>query len=146
MFFSEKNRKSSLYRAFSALLVFTFIFTGIIPPSHGQSVPQTVLSLPVPGTMLSSSNAFYPVLVKGIEIHPKNPLMFDFILDTGDTNLNDEQFRQESSKLVKYFLAALTVPEEAMWVNLSPYEKNRIIPDSFGKTEMGRDLLLKITF
>ncbi|HNV23434.1 MAG TPA: response regulator [Candidatus Omnitrophota bacterium] len=28
-----------------------------------------------------------------------------------------------------------------MWVNLSPYEKNRIIPESFGLTEMGRDLL-----
>ena len=28
-----------------------------------------------------------------------------------------------------------------MWVNLSPYEENRIIPESFGQTEMGRDLL-----
>ena len=29
----------------------------------------------------------------------------------------------------------------AQWVNLSPYEKGRIIKDNFGKTEMGRDLL-----
>jgi len=28
-----------------------------------------------------------------------------------------------------------------MIINLSPYEKNRIIKDNFGKTEMGRDLL-----
>ena len=28
-----------------------------------------------------------------------------------------------------------------MWVNLSPYEKDRIVPQSFGQTEMGRDLL-----
>jgi hypothetical protein len=28
-----------------------------------------------------------------------------------------------------------------MWVNLSPYEKDRIVPESFGQTEMGRDLL-----
>ena len=28
-----------------------------------------------------------------------------------------------------------------MIINLSPYEKNRIVPDSFGQTEMGRDLL-----
>ena len=47
----------------------------------------------------------------------------------------------ESSKLIKYFLAALTTPENEMWVNLSPYEKDRIIPDAFGITEMGRDLL-----
>jgi len=28
-----------------------------------------------------------------------------------------------------------------LWVNLSPYEKDRVIPSSFGLTEMGRDLL-----
>jgi hypothetical protein len=38
-------------------------------------------------------------------------------------------------------LASLTVPDNEQWVNLSPYEKDRIISDSFGKTEMGRDLL-----
>ena len=45
------------------------------------------------------------------------------------------------SKLIKYFLASLTIPEKDLWVNLSPYEKDRIIPQSFGLTEMGRDLL-----
>ena len=28
-----------------------------------------------------------------------------------------------------------------MIINLSPYEKNRISPENFGQTEMGRDLL-----
>ncbi|MBF0122582.1 MAG: hypothetical protein HQL21_04120, partial [Candidatus Omnitrophica bacterium] len=44
-------------------------------------------------------------------------------------------------RLIKYFLASITVPEKDLWVNLSPYEKDRIIPDAFGVTEMGRDLL-----
>jgi len=35
----------------------------------------------------------------------------------------------------------LTIPENELWVNLSPYERNRIIPKNFGLTEMGRDLL-----
>ena len=35
----------------------------------------------------------------------------------------------------------MTIPEKDLWVNLSPYEKDRIIPQSFGLTEMGRDLL-----
>ncbi|OGX18548.1 MAG: hypothetical protein A2Y04_03550 [Omnitrophica WOR_2 bacterium GWC2_45_7] len=43
--------------------------------------------------------------------------------------------------MVKYFMASLTVPEEEMWVNLSPYEEDRIVPQGFGDTEMGRDLL-----
>ena len=45
------------------------------------------------------------------------------------------------SKLIKYFLAAFNIPDQDQWVNLSPYEKGRIIKDDFGKTEMGRDLL-----
>ena len=36
---------------------------------------------------------------------------------------------------------SLTIPEKDLWVNLSPYEKDRVIPKSFGLTEMGRDLL-----
>jgi len=35
----------------------------------------------------------------------------------------------------------LAVPDDNQWVNLSPYEKDRIIKEDFGKTEMGRDLL-----
>ena len=42
---------------------------------------------------------------------------------------------------MKYFLTALTIPEDDLWVNLSPYEKGRIIQDNFGQTLMGRDLL-----
>ena len=56
-------------------------------------------------------------------------------------NPDQEQLKQESTKLIKYFLASLTIPEKDLWVNLSPYEKDRIIPQSFGLTEMGRDLL-----
>ncbi|MBF0569333.1 MAG: hypothetical protein HQL18_00960, partial [Candidatus Omnitrophica bacterium] len=47
----------------------------------------------------------------------------------------------EYEKLIKYFLASLTIPNSDMWVNLSPHESNRIIPDNFAETEMGRDLL-----
>ena len=49
--------------------------------------------------------------------------------------------KEEYKSLVKYFLASLAIPDDDQWVNLSPYEKGRIIKDNFGKTEMGRDLL-----
>ena len=62
-------------------------------------------------------------------------------LISGDSKLSDDAIKNESSKLIKYFLASLTIPEKDLWVNLSPYEKDRIIPQSFGLTEMGRDLL-----
>src|SRR5208337_4713259 len=86
-----------------------------------------------------------------------NPFHFDFILDKGDGVIarsdpqtsgagatkqsQQEQLKQEATKLIKYFLASLTIPENDLWVNLSPYEKNRIVPNAFGLTEMGRDLL-----
>src|SRR6266481_6111564 len=37
--------------------------------------------------------------------------------------------------------APLLLPKPGTMVHLSPYEKDRIVPDSFGQTEMGRDLL-----
>ena len=49
--------------------------------------------------------------------------------------------KDEASKLVKYFLASLTIPEKDMWVNLSPYQHDRIITQEFGITEMGKDML-----
>jgi len=97
--------------------------------------------LPAPGVMVPLSPVFAPPILKGIKVHPDNPFRFDFILDRGDSELNKDQIKDESNKLIKYFLASLTIPEKDLWVNLSPYEKDRIVPQSFGLTEMGRDLL-----
>ncbi len=96
------------------------------------------LTLPAPGTMVHLSPTFNPSFLTGIKVHPDNPLRFDFIVDQGS---NRSVTKEESAKLVKYFLASLTTPEKDIWVNLSPYEKDRIVPESFGHTEMGRDLL-----
>ncbi len=105
------------------------------------SWPGAALGLPAPGAMIYPTPAFNPPLIKGLTIYPDNPFQFDFIVDTGDDHLQGKALETESNRLIKYFLASLTVPEDEMWVNLSPYEKNRIIPAGFGQTEMGRDLL-----
>lgn len=91
--------------------------------------------------MVNLSPGFTPALLKGIVVHPENPLTFDFIVYKGDRLLTAAQKSQEYTKLIKYFLASLAIPDDDQWVNLSPYEKHRIIKDDFGKTEMGRDLL-----
>ncbi|MBF0479757.1 MAG: hypothetical protein HQL26_09770, partial [Candidatus Omnitrophica bacterium] len=74
-------------------------------------------------------------------VDPKNPLQFNFLIDRGQEKMQGEPFKAESLKLIKYFLASLTIPEKELWVNLSPYEKDRMINEKFGQTEMGRDLL-----
>ncbi|MBF0512245.1 MAG: hypothetical protein HQL13_07975, partial [Candidatus Omnitrophica bacterium] len=104
--------------------------------------------LPKPGSMVLFSQPIHPPILKGLKVYPDNPFRFDFVLDKGDrgvrpeeAGIQNQQQKNEVTKLIKYFLASITVPQEDLWVNLSPYEKNRIIPHSFGLTEMGRDLL-----
>jgi len=140
---------------FVLLLSFIFNSLGPLPLAEAQE-----FRLPAPGGMVSLSPAYNPAILKGIKVNPNNPFQFNFILDKGNRynrhpeqrsscrtfagcseGSQQEQLKTEATRLIKYFLASLTIPENDLWVNLSPYEKNRIIPQSFGLTEMGRDLL-----
>src|SRR6202142_1616612 len=131
----------------SILILLCFLATSTIGPNP---VFAQEFRLPTPGVMVHLSPEFNPPILKGIKVHPDNPFKFDFILDRGDSlplvgrvreGGKQEQLKQQATKLIKYFLASLTIPEKDLWVNLSPYEKNRIVPNAFGRTEMGRDLL-----
>lgn len=122
----------------------TLITIFLISSPNYSFVYASGLSLPVlpkPGDMIGLSQDFIPAMLKGMVINPENPLQFDFLIDAGDSSFTAIDKAAEYKKLVKYFLAALTVPNHEQWVNLSPYEKDRIVGDTFGQTEMGRDLL-----
>lgn len=130
-------------RCFAAILIPIFAFQFVCPPAvHAEAgVTASVLGLPVPGTMVSRSQGYTPALIKGIRPDPENPLQMNFIIESGDSRIEGEAFNQEARKLIKYFLTALTVPPKELWVNLSPVEKDRLIPEGLGETEMGRDML-----
>ena len=124
----------------SIVIAAVFVLTSIeIPQVHAGQV--TVLLMPHPGDRVELSSAYIPAHLTGLIIHPDNPLKFDFLVHKGEGRLDEDQKKLEYKKLVKYFLASLTIPDIDQWVNLSPYEHNRIIKDNFGTTEMGRDLL-----
>jgi len=125
-------------KALSSYILLCFLVTSIIGPNP---VYAQDFRLPAPGLLVHLSPEFSPPLLKGIKIYPDNPFRVDFILDKGNSSDSAQQLKSEATRLIKYFLASITVPEKDLWVNLSPYEKNRIIPDAFGITEMGRDLL-----
>ncbi|MBF0387915.1 MAG: hypothetical protein HQL20_08690 [Candidatus Omnitrophica bacterium] len=133
-------KRHSSFRIISVFMIVTLLAQALWPTA---SFAQSVLNLPAPGTMVSMSAAQVPVLMRGMEIHPDNPLLFDFIIDSGKSgySLEGAEFRAESQKLIKYFLASLTVKENDQWVNLSPFEHDRMIPQELGKTELGRDML-----
>ena len=131
-------------KAVSVIILVAFIFTSGQLSTYASTFATSVDPMPrmsQPGVRVHLSQEFTPAYLKGIVIHPENALKFDFIIYKGDKALSDAQKRVEYTKLTKYFLASLAIPDDDQWVNLSPYEKDRIIKDDFGKTEMGRDLL-----
>ena len=145
---SNNNRFSFWQRTLALFLCFVYIISFVISPRTSYAQTFTPVSaggwtLPQPGATLPISESFLPPLLKGVTIDPQNPLNLDFLVDHGQDHLSSEQFKKESQKLVNYFMAALTVPESELWVNLSPAyaEKDRIVPQHFGHTELGRDLL-----
>ncbi len=121
------------------VLIACFSTSLIYNPTYAEA--GTVLGLPEPGAMVNLSQAYSPAMIKGLTVHKDNPFLFDFIVDVGEDRLSGEPLKQEGDKLIKYFLASLAIPEKDFWVNLSPYEKDKIVPDALGQTDLGRDLL-----
>jgi len=140
-----------MFKRFITLIVCFAFIANYCQPVYSQAVSSAtggaisgdfgINQLPVPGSMISTTPAFVPLTLKGMVIHPENALKFDFLMDTGHSHLKGEGLSDEALKIMKYFLTALTIPEDDLWVNLSPYEKGRIIQNNFGQTIMGRDLL-----
>ena len=132
----QNARKGLVFKTVSLIQAAIFIFSSIALPA--KTYAQSVSPVPV---MATHGEVFSPAVLRGFKIDPNNPLLFDFIVDKGDSLLQGQPLEVEGKKLIKYFLTALTVPSKDLWVNLSPYENNRIVPEKFGQTEMGRDLL-----
>jgi hypothetical protein len=114
------------------IVLLAFLQTCILPAqlfAQAAGVPEAV------------AVSFTPAYLKGMRIDLNDPFKVNFIVHRSDEMLSPEQKQAEYLKLAKYFLASLAVPDAHQWVNLSPYEKDRILPDDFALTEMGRDLL-----
>ncbi|NTV29239.1 MAG: hypothetical protein HGA80_04070, partial [Candidatus Omnitrophica bacterium] len=119
--------------ALAAITALNFAFTPLLAQA------QSIRELPQPGAMVMPAGIFQPPLVKGLVIDPQNPLRLSFMLDRGLGNA--AVLKEDLERQARYFLAGLTVPERELWVNLSPYESDRIVTQTLGMTELGRDLL-----
>ncbi|MDP8266490.1 MAG: hypothetical protein P9M07_06030 [Candidatus Aceula meridiana] len=130
------GKKFFLPKVVSVIVLLNFLFFTIIPPGYAQSI-----QLPSVGALVPLSPTFQPAILRGIQVDPFKHLELSFIVDAGESGLTGQKLQDETNELVHYFLASLAIPEEDLWVNLSPYENDRVVPDALGKTEMGRDLL-----
>ncbi len=125
-------------KIFILSLIYSLAVTLILPPNF---YAQTLPFMPEPGEMVAPSDAYHPVTLKGVKVFSDKPFQLNFIIDAGDSPERGQELEKTSATLIKYFLAALTVPSRAQWVNLSPVEADRIMGDQFEKTQLGRDLL-----
>lgn len=105
-------------------------------PSYSQVGIPDYLPMPVPGTRVSVSDHQQPAFLKGIALDPRQPLALSFVID-------HDAYQQPADveRLVSYFLAGLTLPDNTLWVNLSPNADEDMITPVLGDTVMGRDLL-----
>ncbi len=145
---------------FAKILILSLIFNFIPPSSYSIAQDKIPLLIPndLPLSLRSNSSSAVlnrgtraeentsTALLRGINLPLDSPFKFNFIITRGNLKTQEDAFKEETEKLIHYFLAALTIPDKDLWVNLSPHEKNRIIPKSFGKTEMGKDLLIQDYF
>ena len=112
-----------LKKLFNCFLILCFFFVTVVP----SQVFAGGLGLPEPGTMVGLSKSFEPAIIKGLVVHQDNPFLFNFIVDPGQDELSGDALKKEGERLIKYFLASLALPEKDVWVNLSPYEKDKTI-------------------
>ena len=91
-----------------------------------------------PVVTTGSVESFDLPFLRGVKFDPSNPFELNFVIDQGTQESSSDQ---EQNKLLRYFLGALTIPEDKLWVNLSPYESDRIIDQTVAKTEIGEVLL-----
>jgi len=137
--FTFKKKNTLISKTICLLITAAFMLTSITSPADAQMISG--LNLPAPGTMVSLSPNFTPPTLLGLKFYPEDSFKFDFIVDNGTDKVQGEEFESQADKVINYFLASLSMPEDDIWVNLSPYEKDRIIDPDLAKTELGRDLL-----
>jgi|GEM_PF-6029662 len=94
----------------SIIILVAFVGSSIKMPAFAQtSASSPLLHLPVAGVRVHLSPEFVPAHLEGMVIHPENALRFDFIIHRGDEPLSNDQKQAQYKKLVKYFLASLTI-------------------------------------
>ena len=116
-------------------------FTGTMLLSDAIRVKHTqasVMGLPAPAALVRVSEDYSMPELKGIKLDPEDPLKINFVIDSRDRS---KVVKKDADRLISYFLAGLAMPDDQIWVNLSPYESERIVPQPLAQTDLGRDLL-----
>lgn len=78
------------------------------------------------------------IILRAASLDLTNPYNFKFYFDKQKYSLTP---KKDIEKIITYFLEFLTIPSEKLWVNLSPYEPERIIDPVLSQLSLGKDLV-----
>lgn len=132
-------RQSILFRRCVAAVLGGVLLQATVPVgAQGvlfQGLPSEVH--PFQGSLVKASFE-----LEGIRFSENAPYHVDAMFAQTDPGVvKGLALREEASRQMRYFLAALAVSEEDLWVNLSPWEPERTISPILGMTELGQDML-----
>lgn len=127
-------RKNKVMLRVACLFVAMSFLSNAILPGYVRAE----ISLPAPTQFVPLSSSYSFPILKGLSFNPNKPMEMEFIIDTADQK---KVSQAEAAQLIKYFLAGLTIPENELWVNMSPYEKDKMIAPALSETDLGKDML-----
>jgi len=130
-----------LFKYTAALIALAVAVTSILPAYSASPV-----YLPASDKLLGLSQTFDQPFLRGIKLYSDQPFKLDFIIDYGSRRYSELELKSFASRQISYFLAALTIPDSDLWVNLSPFEPESICPQKLSHTQMGADMLAQDYF
>lgn len=140
------TKRFSLFRRITACVVLvSFLFTSFLPSNLaaqqlGAGMP-VASDLPAPGAMVALSAAGEDIVLNGLRVDSTDPFRFQFIVDRRPEAVTSRSYEMEIGKNIRYFLSTLVFPETSVWVNLSPYERDRMLDPSVRETVLGEGLV-----
>jgi len=133
------KRASITFKAIAGMVAVAFAAVFLLSDAlRVKNSSAATMNLPEPAKVLRSAGAYDLPVLKGLKVDINNPLNLEFVIDGGD---KDRVNKRDVALLTNYFLAGVTMPGEDLWVNLSPYESDRIISDQLSQTDLGKDML-----
>lgn len=123
------------------VLIATFLTMSCL--NQAMQAHASVLAPAIPPISLKPNPSLFSLA--GLTFNPKQPFDLQFIAKG-----KQDEAAVLAKRMITYFLTGLTLPEEDLWVNLSPYEQNRIMSPFLRQTALGQvllkqDLVLKET-
>jgi hypothetical protein len=105
------------------------------PTSYGDVFSQTLPQRP--------SKPYRPPSIIAIYSNPDQPTKFGWTIGHGSEVVPADEAPQMEHRLIEYFSTAVAFKDADFWVNLSPFEPHRILPDGLRNTRLGRDFILQ---